>query len=268
MSYKTDVSAREEIIKVINANNNYLFISAKHASMEKHTGKICTLFEDGITDNQLLEYLTYRNYKSIVQNSYQPALEKLELLKKLSYNRLNFFNLEFNLLEDGAAAKNFVFTQNTPRDDIFKEVCEFTVMDPESARSAKARQTVEELLMNAQITAPSTKNSTERAASYLKVEYTDSLIAFSAFDDYGSLDCKKFLKKVETGLALGLNKSINFGKGGAGLGSSLIFQNSDSLFLGVNANKKTRVSSIMPYNVTERKFEGMQRSLHIIEIKS
>jgi len=267
MSFKIDIAERERIIKSLNADPNYMYISAKHVSMEKQSDKICTLFEDGLSDNQLLGYLTYRNYRSILQNSYQPAVEKLELLKKLSYNKLNFFNIEFDLLEEGAATRNFSFTHQTPRDDVFNEVCEFAMMDPESARSTRMRQTVEELLMNAQITARGTKSSLGKMQSYLKVEYTESLIAFSAFDDYGSLECKKFLKKVETGLALGLNNSINFGKGGAGLGSSLIFQNSDSLFLGVSANKKTRVSSIMPYNVTERKFEGLQRSLHIIETK-
>ncbi len=267
MSYKLEPMEREKIITALQFNNTNWQVSAKHTLMEKNSTQFFTLFENGLTDSQLIEYMLYKNYKSIVQNSFQPATEKLKLIKRLSISRNQFFNLEFNLLEEGAKTATLTFGRQTSREEIQAEVCDFIGMSAESTRASKVLQTIEELLMNVQVTSANTKTAAGQALSYLKLECSDNLIAISAFDDCGSLDSKKFLKKIESGLSLGLDKSINFGKGGAGLGSSYIFKNCDSLFLGVNTSKKTRVSVIMPYNVTERKFDGLQRSVHIIDIK-
>jgi hypothetical protein len=138
-------------------------------------------------------------------------------------------------------------------------------MDPGSARVTKAVEVMEELLMNAQINAPLLRQGSISARSFIKVEYSDKLLAISVVDYYGSLDWKKFLKKIENCLALGLDKALNMGRGGAGLGSSIIFRNCDSLFLGVIPSKKTRVSVIMPYKGPDKKYESMQKSIHIIE---
>ncbi len=267
MSYRLDMGQRENLIQVTKADINSWQLTARHIVVDKTSGKFFSLFEDGLTDGQLLEYITYRSYKSILQNSYQAASEKLALLKTLSSNKRQYFSEDFNLLEEGSACQNFPFNRQSDRDEVISKVCQFIQIDPKSHRSSRIIQTIDELLMNAQITAALDKNILQHSMSLLKIEFADRLLAISTFDQYGTLDCRKFLKKVESGLALGIDKSINFGKGGAGIGSSLIFRNCDSLFLGVYANKKTRVSVIMPLNVTEKKFEGLQRSIHVIEIK-
>lgn len=267
MSYRLDINEREKLISAAQADGSLWQLSARHVLFDKTSEKLFSLFEDGLTDGQLLEYIMYRHYRSILQNSFQPATDKLDLLKKISSNKRQFFSTEFNLLEDGAANQTFIFNRQTAREELLMKVFKFINMDSESHRATRIAQTIEELVMNVQITAPLAKNSPEQPASVLKIEYADQLLAISAFDDYGSLDSKKFLKKIESALALGLDKSINFGKGGAGIGSSLIFGNCDSLFLGVHANRKTRVSVIMPFNVPERKFEGLQRSINIIELR-
>ncbi len=267
MSYKLDIKEREKIVQALNFGITGWQVSAKHTVLEKNSSQYFTLFESGLTDNQLIEYVLYKNYKSIIQNSFQPAAAKLLLVKRLSAGRMQFFNPMFNILEDGAKSKTIVFGRQTSREEILAEFCDFIEMDSSSTRASKAMQTVEELVMNIQVTSANIKGPASQALSHLKIELTENLMAISASDDCGTLDCKKFLKKIESGLALGLDKSINFGKGGAGLGSSFIFKNCDSLFLGVNTNKKTRVSVIMPFNVTERKFDDLQRSIHIIDVK-
>lgn len=267
MTYKLDPSEREKIITTIQFDKTNWQVSSKHTLLEKNSTQFFTLFENGLTDSQLIEYLLYKNYRSIVQNSFQPATEKLKLVKRLSASRNQFFSLEFNLLEEGAKTVILAFGRQTSREEIQAEVCEFIKLSPESSRASKVLQTIEELITNVQVTSANTKTAAGQALSHLKLECSGNVIAISTFDDCGSLDSKKFLKKIESGLALGLDKSMNFGKGGAGLGSSYIFKNCDSLFLGVNTNKKTRVAVIMPYNVTERKFDGLQRSVHIVDIK-
>ena len=267
MSYKLDLLEREKIITALQFNNTGWQVSSKHMLLEKNSAQFFTLFENGLTDSQLIEYVLYKNYKSILQNSFQPATEKLKLIKRLSASRNQFFSLEFNLLEEGVKTVTLTFGRQTSREEIQAEVCDFIGMSAESSRASKILQTIEELITNVQVASANMKTAAGQALSHLKLECSNSIIAISTFDDCGSLDSKKFLKKIESGLALGLDKSINFGKGGAGLGSSYIFKNCDSLLLGVNANKKTRVSVIMPYNVTERKFDDLQRSVHIIDIK-
>ena len=219
MSYKLSVVEREKLIAAAQPDGSLWQLSARHVLFDKTSDKLFSLFEDGLTDAQLLEYIMYRHYKSLFQNSFQTAADKLDLLKKISENKRQFFNLDFNLLEEGAANQSFVFNRQTVRQELLLKVCNFINIDPESHRSTRVLQTIEELIMNVQITAPIIKNSTDQSVSTLKVEYADQLLAISAFDDYASLDCKKFIKKVESALALGLDKSINFGKGGAGMHS-------------------------------------------------
>ncbi len=262
------LGTREQMIKDLHHDQSHLYIGASRKSFQVLQNKMSALFEDAITENQLLELVLYHGIRHVVQNSLQKVQSKLDFLKKMSFSHTAYFDMDFNLLGDQASNKVFEFNHYTSRDKIINQVCEFANLDPTSSRSSRPLQTLEELLMNAQITAVGGKPKDIKVMSHLKVEFDDqSLICLSAIDPYGSLEIKKFLKKVEAGQALGLDQSMNFGKGGAGVGSSLIFQNCDSLFLGVQPQKKTRVSVIMPYNVTERKYEGIQKSIHIFNPK-
>ncbi len=267
MSYNIGLPVREQMMRDLQPDINSLYICPTRKTFNAAQNKMAVLFEDSITDNQLLELVLYHNVRHIVQNSIQPVQGKLELVKKLSYNSDAYFDVDFALLSDTAANKIFEFNHLTSRDRLIHQICEFANLDPTSSRSTRPLQTVEELVMNAQVNAVGSKPKDAKIMSHLKVEFQDNLLAFSAIDPYGLLDIKKFLKKIEAGHALGLDQSMNFGKGGAGVGSSLIFQNSDTVFLGVLATRKTRVSVIMPYNVTERKYDGMQKSIHIFNSK-
>lgn len=259
--------SRELLIQNLGHDAHFLYICATRKSYRGLQNKMSVLFEDSLTDSQILELILYHDIQHIVQNSFQPASEKLELLKKISFNHDGYFDIDFNLLGDNGTNKIFEFNHLTSRDKIIHQICEFADLDPTSSRSTRPLQSLEELLMNAQVNAVGTKPKDHKIMSHLKVEYRDNLLSFSAVDPYGVLEVKRFIKKIEAGQALGLNKSMNFGKGGAGVGSSLIFQNSDSIFLGVLPTRKTRVSVIMPHNVTERKYEGIQRSVHIFNFK-
>lgn len=127
-------------------------------------------------------------------------------------------------------------------------------------------QVAEELIMNAQITAPMQRENLRPAKSDFKVELGKGLIAFSCIDYYGLLNAEKFLKRVESGYNVGLGQTINYGRGGAGLGSSIIYKNSETLYLGCFTDRCTRVSSVMPFFKSERELVNMQKSLHVIKI--
>lgn len=263
MNYNMLFENRTQLIKDLKYNKDQLFLCPHRKSFQVSNKKISVLFDDSMKDVQLLELILYHQVRHIIQNSFQKAQEKLNLLCRLFEKESQYFDENFNLLCRTLKTKTIDFNHETERNKIIDELCYFAGLSTVGSRSTKILQTVEELLMNAQISAPSTAQQASKLTSHLKIEISENLIAFSAIDPYGTLDIKKFFKKIEAGHALGLDQAISFKKGGAGVGSSLIFQNCDSLFLGVQPSKKTRVSVIMPYNTTDRKYEGIQKSIHL-----
>ncbi|MBC7466749.1 MAG: hypothetical protein H7256_12220 [Bdellovibrio sp.] len=265
MDFKLDLAGRQSLIKNLNLDDKKLNVSLSHKTFVKSPSKTNILFEDQISESQIIQLVMYRDLRHIIQNSLQSADEKIEFLNTLIKDNKDYFALDFNMLEEGSAGEIFEFSALTDREELIAKICDFCMLDPSSSRATRAVETMEELIMNAQINAPLLRQGSISARSFLKVEYSDSLMAISAIDYYGSLDWKKFLKKIENGLALGLDKALNFGRGGAGIGSTIIFRNCDSIFLGVIPQKKTRVSVIMPYKAADKKYENIQKSIHIIE---
>ena len=263
MDYKMLLEKRVQLIGELSYDKNLVFICPSRKSYEAIINKTSILFEDSLKDVQLIELILYRQVRHIVQNSLQSAADKLQLVSRLFENEQQYFDINFNLLCNATKTKTIEFSHLTDRSEIIAELSNFSGLNTMGSRSTRALQTAEELIMNAQINASSNLHQASKLNSQIKIEISDHLIAFSAFDPFGTLDIKKFFKRIEAGQALGLDKSMNFKKGGAGVGSSLIFENCDSLFLGVQPTKKTRVSVIMPYNITERKFEGIQKSIHL-----
>lgn len=265
MEFNLDLAGRQNLVKKVPFDEKKLNVFLSHKDFVKNINKFNILFEDQLTESQIVQLVMYRDLRHIIQNSVQGADEKIEFLDSLIKNNKDYFALDFNMLEEGSASEIFEFTALTNREELIARICEFCLMDPGSARAARAVQTMEELIMNAQINAPLLRQGSVSARSFIKVEYSDKLMGISVIDYYGSLDWKKFLKKIENGLALGLDKALNMGRGGAGIGSTIVFKNCDSLFLGVIPSKKTRVSVVLPYKAADKKYESIQKSIHIIE---
>jgi hypothetical protein len=265
MDYKLDLAGRQNLVKSLKYDDKRLNIALSHKGFANTANRMNVLFEDQLTESQLVQLVMYRDLRHVIQNSVQSAGEKIEFLSDLLGANKDYFALDFNMLEEGSATEIFEFTALTNRQELIAKVCEFCLIEPDSARASRPVETMEELIMNAQINAPMLRQGSISARSFIKVEYSDTLMAISVIDYYGSLDWKKFLKKIENGLALGLDKALNFGRGGAGIGSTIIFKNCDSLFLGAVPSKKTRVSVIMPYKAPDKKFETIQKSIHIMD---
>jgi hypothetical protein len=119
-------------------------------------------------------------------------------------------------------------------------------LDMMSSRAQPMVQVIEELIMNAQITAPLQRQNVTPKNVELKID--------------------KFLKRIENAFTVGLGKSINFGRGGAGLGSSIIYKYAESIYLGCITEQCTRVSIIMPFNKSEKVFSTIQKSIHVIKL--
>ena len=96
-------------------------------------------------------------------------------------------------------------------------------------------------------------------------EPASKIVAISLIDDYGTLIYSKFLNQIESCLNIGVSASINHNRQrGAGIGSSIIFNAIDSLYLGCIAGKKTRVTAIIPFGISDKIQEKLQKSIFLI----
>jgi|GEM_PF-3339447 len=227
---------------------------------------ILVLFECGFSDLQVIKSLLYHNIMNFIQNSYWTAVQKINLLFGLATQKHLFYEPDFKIFQDASQSHKIRFNSKTNRTDLIAEVFAKLGMNAHSNRTTPVQQTIEELVMNAQLNAPRISTVTNVADSILIVEKSDKLIAVSVIDHYGTFDSKKFLKKIESSLTLGRGEAINFSRaGGAGLGGSVVYGHCDMLLMGCLRLKVTRVTSVLPYNISEKNFSYIQKSISIID---
>lgn len=82
-------------------------------------------------------------------------------------------------------------------------------------------------------------------------------------DPFGSLDVKSYLNRIHKCYS-SVKDSINFGEGGAGIGSYIIFNTGSSLYYGVKPGEKTLLACVMPMKISRRQREDLPKHLHWI----
>lgn len=90
-------------------------------------------------------------------------------------------------------------------------------------------------------------------------------IVIGCADPFGTLDLNKYLCKIRSTYQKGPAAAINFGPGGAGIGSYIIFNAGSSLYFGVSPGQLTLLSCVIPLGMSNRK--RMQLSKHVHWIK-
>ena len=93
-------------------------------------------------------------------------------------------------------------------------------------------------------------------------------IVIGCRDPYGRLNVMKLLERVrkcyETSIAENMNMN---GKGGAGIGSYMIFNSSTSYFVVVDEDKITLVCSVLPLKGSSRARQEAPKNLHYVVLK-
>jgi hypothetical protein len=270
MNFKMNLQDRKLLGNRFMDQNDMVFkCFTEYAKIEGDFSCLAALFEDGYSDTQVIDCMIYYNVKHFIQNSYLPGARKLELLFDIAIGKKKFFDPNLKIFNDSAALHIINFGVDTNRSEINAKAFEILNLDINSYRNMPLLQTIEELVMNAQLTAPlhipeNMKNSSVPNSSLI-LEKSDKTIAISVIDNYGSLNYSKFLKKIESSLKIGRAESVNYSKGGASLGGSIVYSYSDYLLFGCEKYKKTRITSIVPYNISEHSFELIQKSISIID---
>jgi hypothetical protein len=83
-------------------------------------------------------------------------------------------------------------------------------------------------------------------------------------DPFGSLDVKAYLNRIHKCYS-SVKDSINFGEGGAGIGSYIIFNAGSSLYYGVKPGQTTLLICVLPYKMSRRQREDLPKHLHWIK---
>lgn len=268
MTYTLDQSQRDILVNGVkdHLKNTKIFSHFKDALQEPNIKfSNIGLLVDKMSPLQIITAAYKDGFKHIIQNSLQPIDHKISILKKIDQNKESFFDDQFFILENSLFKHKVIFDAATDRKVITELAYSRLNIDPESARSTALTTCLDELLMNAQIDAPKAANTMETKKSTLIIEKSEDLIALSVIDTYGSLDHERFLNRIFTVLNVGVNEAIDFrSQKGAGVGSSLIFDASESLFIGCLPNYKTRVSVVLPLNLSQKKLSDIQKSLFIV----
>ncbi len=233
-------------------------------SFARNPALISALFLDSVTPAQLLQLVLRSEVSHVMQNSFEPLEDKLDFIKRLDLDYMKFYSTEFNILYKPESIESFSFSREEAKENILHEVFSHFNIDQRQPRNFNLVSVLSEMVMNAQAISLLFKDAANTEVINLVIEKNKEVFAFSVFDNAGALSFSKFLKKIESTSQLGFRESINFGRGGAGLGTSIIYNNCESLFLSCNQGVVTRVSAVVPYNKREIELEQMQKSIHII----
>lgn len=86
---------------------------------------------------------------------------------------------------------------------------------------------------------------------------------FGCQDYYGRLNVRKIIARIQLCYQSNPGQQINYGPGGAGIGSFMIFDSCVSLYVAVDPNKSTTICCVFPLNMTARQRHLVPKNLHI-----
>ncbi len=96
--------------------------------------------------------------------------------------------------------------------------------------------------------------------------HDDTQLVVGCEDPYGSLNLETYLAKIRSTYLRGPAATMNFGSGGAGLGSYIIFNAGSSLFFGVKQARVTLLCCSIPLKMSYKKRALLSKHLHVIQL--
>ena len=251
--------AKHQVSEAFSSDDKFCYSQAEIKSSN------CYLVADNMSHLDCLTVIRDRKITNLLQNSLQSLTDKLQLLKTIDYKIEDYFDPKLSLLGSDVVCMPFTLTED--RSEVIQNAFLQAYLDLDMTKYQYLFQVATELVMNAQIDAPKISKKTNVANSMLLVEknMTKGLVSISTIDHYGSLDPYKMLENIYAANKNGFRDSMSKNSIGAGLGSALIYEHTDTLVMGVIPDVMTRVSAILPYGVSEKKINQIQKSIHIIK---
>lgn len=85
-------------------------------------------------------------------------------------------------------------------------------------------------------------------------------------DPFGALNVFTLLQKIRNCYNTGLGGAMNFGSGGAGIGSFMVFNSSASYYVGIISGVSTVILSAIPLKLSGRKRATLPRNINFFQI--
>lgn len=99
----------------------------------------------------------------------------------------------------------------------------------------------------------------------LFLAHDEGRLVLGCEDPFGSLNLLNYLKSIKATYTRGPAATMNFGPGGAGIGSYIIFNAGASLYFGVWPGRATILCCVVPLGMSNRQRIQMPKHLHWIQ---
>lgn len=93
--------------------------------------------------------------------------------------------------------------------------------------------------------------------------YDEDRIFLACQDYYGSLNPTQMIERIYKCINDGVGSAINWGQGGAGIGSFMIYKLASSMIIAVQPGISTIVGAVFPRRMSQRRREHLGKSMHI-----
>jgi len=127
----------------------------------------------------------------------------------------------------------------------------------------------EELFMNAMLDAPrEARNPSPSTGSIFFLAADERRLGIACQDPHGSLNILKLLNRMSEVYEQGAGAVINLrGPGGAGLGCTIMMENSALICFGVRPDQSTVVSCLVHRHLSYRRRAEIKKSLHLVTLE-
>ncbi len=94
--------------------------------------------------------------------------------------------------------------------------------------------------------------------------YDSDRVLIGCKDTYGSLNVPDLIERIKSCYENGVGDVINFGDGGAGIGTFMMFNSCASMYIGVDAGQSTTICCSFPLKLSATKRSEIPKNIHLI----
>lgn len=237
----------------------------------------------GLSPEQVIEARLFQGHSHILQldcHEYDKELSNCEKLIKAP--ELFFKDPVGSVIQNSTSLVDVNFQSSTEKSGVIAQVSmKLRGLNLAGSFVDQVQLVVDEMFSNAIYNAPATdlktniNSNVDRSSGVIAmhsgktgriyVAHDDTRVLLGCADPYGTLNLDYYLGKVLGNYQNKNGPSINFGPGGAGIGSYIIFNSGSSLYFGVSPGNATIISCVFPMKMNNRQRSLVPKNLHCIQ---